>query len=310
MIEREPSVITAADGHRIPLRCWMPSAGARPAIIVQVLHGLGEHVGRYRRFAAACCERGFAVIGHDHRGHGPDCDPVHLGHFADRNGWDKVVGDAIAVQRFARKTRPGTPIVLFGHSMGSFIAQSAAAREPGTIKALILSASTLGSRRQVRTGRLLTWLLMARSGGRRRSPLPNRLGFGSFNKRFAPNRTDFDWLSRDAAEVDKYIADPHCGMPLSNRLWHDLLGGLLEVSSIRRLRRVPLALPILITGGDDDPLGGSRGQRRLARAYESTGHIDVALKLYPHGRHEMLNEIDRDEFTRDVLRWIDHKGAS
>jgi alpha-beta hydrolase superfamily lysophospholipase len=310
MTETEPAVLTAADGHRIRLRRWTPSTGDQAPVIVQVLHGLGEHVGRYQRFAAVCCERGFVAIGHDHRGHGPDCDPRHQGYFADRNGWDKVVGDAIAVQRFAQETWPDTPIVLFGHSMGSFIAQSVAAREPGLIKVLVLSASTFSSRTQLRMGRLLARLVMAQSGARGQSPLLNRLGFGSFNQRFAPARTDFDWLSRDAAEVDKYIADPHCGMALSNRLWHDLLGGLLEVTSLRTLRRVPMALPILITGGEADPVGGRRGQRMLAQAYRNTGHTDVTLKLYPAGRHEMLNEINRNEFTRDVLQWIDRKRRS
>jgi alpha-beta hydrolase superfamily lysophospholipase len=310
MTVTEASIIDAADGHRIRVRLWVPSTGARVSVIVQVLHGLGEHIGRYERFAATCCERGFAVIGHDHRGHGPDCDPLHLGHFADRSGWHKVVDDAIAVQRFARKTWPETPIVLFGHSMGSFIAQSVAAREPGLIKALILSASTFSPRMQVRLARMLAMLLMAHSGSRGKSPVLNQLGFGNFNKRFAPTRTDFDWLSRDAAEVDKYIADPHCGMPLSNRLWHDLLGGLLEVTSLRTLRGISVTLPILITGGESDPVGGRRGQGMLARAYRSTGHLDVTLKLYPEGRHEMLNEVNRDEFTQDVLHWIDRKRQS
>jgi alpha-beta hydrolase superfamily lysophospholipase len=308
MTETEASIIDAADGHRIRVRRWVSSTGARLPVVVQVLHGLGEHIGRYERFATACCERGFALIGHDHRGHGPDGNPP--GHFADRSGWHKVVDDAIAVQQFARKTWPETQIVLFGHSMGSFIAQSVAARGPGPIQALILSASTFSPRMQVRLGRLLAMLVMAHSGSRGKSPLLNRLGFGNFNKRFAPTRTDFDWLSRDAAEVDKYIADAHCGMPLSNRLWHDLLGGLLEVTSLRALRGIPVTLPILITGGESDPVGGRRGQRMLARVYRSAGHLDVSLKLYPEGRHEMLNEVNRDEFTRDVLRWIDRKRES
>jgi alpha-beta hydrolase superfamily lysophospholipase len=310
MTETERPVVTAADDRRIRVARWVPSTEAKASVVVQLLHGLGEHLGRYQRFATACCDRGFAVIGHDHRGHGPGCDPQDLGHFADRNGWDKVVNDAIAVQRCARKTWPDIPIVLLGHSMGSFIAQSVAAREPDAIKALILSASTFSPRMQVLSGRLLARLIISRSGGRGKSPLLNRLGFGSFNQRFAPARTDFDWLSRDAAEVDQYIADPYCGMPLSNRLWYDLLGGLLEVTSFRTLRRIPTALPILITGGENDPVGGRRGQGMLASAYRSTGHLDVTLKLYPDGRHEMLNEMNRDEFTRDLLHWIERKRES
>ena len=303
--ERYHHTLTASDGHDIHITVWMPSSRTSAAAVVQVLHGLGEHLARYRRFAQACCEHGFIVIGHDHRGHGPHCDPLLLGHFADRDGWSKLVQDAIAVQGFAARTEPGIPIVLFGHSMGSFVAQSVAVRESVLLDGLILSASTFGPRLQLGLGRLLARLTIMKSGGRQKSPLLNQLGFGNFNKRFVPNRTAFDWLSRDEAEVDRYVADPLCGMPLSNRLWVDLLGGMLEITSMRRLGCVRAALPILITGGEEDPVGGRRGQSRLARAYERTGHPDVTLRLYPGGRHEMLNEANRDEFTRDVLEWID-----
>lgn len=294
----------AADGHRIRLTLWQPAAPQVPQAIVQILHGLGEHLGRYDRFARACRARGFAVVGHDHRGHGPHCARDCLGHFADRNGWDKVVTDTLAVQRFARGRWPDRPLLLFGHSMGSYIAQSAVAREPAGFAALALSGSTLSDRRQVRMGRWLARFAMLSHGGRHSSPLLHKLGFGSFNKRFAPNRTDMDWLSTDEAEVDRYVADPLCGIPLSNRLWYDLLGGLLEVTSMRTLGRIPVDLPILITGGEEDPVGGRRGMARLAEAYERTGHRDVTLKVWPEGRHEMLNEVEREAFTDFVLEWL------
>lgn len=300
--DADGSVIEAADGHRIRLTLWEPSAV--PAVVVQVLHGLSEHLGRYDRFAEACRARGFAVIGHDHRGHGPHCARDCLGHFADRNGWDKVVTDTLAVQRFACRRWPDTPLVLFGHSMGSYIAQSAVAREPVGFSALLLSGSTLSDRRQVRMGRWLTRLVMLLRGGRHASPLLHKLGFGSFNKRFEPARTGMDWLTRDEAEVDRYVADPLCGIPLSNRLWYDLLGGLLQVTSQRTLRRVPGHLPILITGGEEDPVGGRRGMARLAEAYERMGHGKVTLKIWPKGRHEMLNEVEREAFTVFVLKWM------
>jgi alpha-beta hydrolase superfamily lysophospholipase len=309
-LDRRRSALTAADGHVIHVTRWLPASGGSASVVVQVLHGLGEHSRRYQRFAAACCRRGFAVIAHDHRGHGLHCGATNLGHFADSKGWDAVVEDAIAVQRFACRTWPGTPIVLLGHSMGSYIAQSVMAREPDLIKALILSASTFTPRLQLRLARLLARLAVRLFGGREKSPLLNRLGFGDFNRRFAPNRTTFDWLSRDSAEVDRYIADPFCGFALSNLLWQDLTGGLLEITSLRTLRRVPSTLPILITGGERDPVGGKRGQIRLASAYRRTGHTDVTLMLYPGGRHEMLNETNREEFTRDVLEWIDRAVSS
>ncbi|MEX0976651.1 MAG: alpha/beta hydrolase [Woeseia sp.] len=299
------TTLVTPDGHRIHVTRWQASGGAAPAAVVQVLHGLGEHLGRYERFANACCNGGFAVIGHNHRGHGPHAAAGELGHFADCDGWNKVVDDAIAVQRFAVRTWVDTPHVLLGHSMGSYIAQSVAARETDRLAALVLSASTLSPRLQLRSARVLARLAIRRHGGRHRSAFLNHLGLGNFNQRFAPNRTDFDWLSRVDAEVDRYIADPLCGFMLSNRFWHDLLGGLLDLSSPETLRRIPRALPILITGGEVDPVGGEKGMTQLAKAYERTGHVKVTVKMYPGGRHEMLNETNREEFTRDLLQWIE-----
>lgn len=301
------TTLAAVDGHRIRVRCWTPRKAGQPGGVVQVLHGLGEHIGRYDRFAAACTEKGLAVVGHDHRGHGADCDVAALGHFADHDGWNKVVADAIAVQRLGVATWPGIRTVLFGHSMGSFIAQSVLAREHGQTNGLVLSASTLTRRSQLRLGRMLARLVVLRSGGRAKSPLLNRLGIGNLNKRFAPATTPFDWLSRDEVEVDRYIADPLCGFPLSNRLWYDLLGGMLEVMALRTLRRIPSSMPVLVTGGESDPLGGWRGQGRLAEAFVNSRHADVELKLYPDARHEMLHETNRDEFMRNVLRWIERR---
>lgn len=295
-------VIEAVDGHVIRLTLREPSAA--PSAVVQLLHGLGEHLGRYDRFAEACRARGFAVIGHNHRGHGPHGVRGDPSHFADRDGWDKVVTDAIAVQRFARRRWPGRPLLLFGHSMGSYIGQCAVARDPEGFSALVLSGSTLSDRRQVRMGRWLARVVMLLRGGRHSSALLRKLGFENFNRRFAPNRTDFDWLSGDAVEVDRYVGDPLCGIPLSNRLWYDLLGGLLEVTSPETLRRIPAELPILITGGEKDPVGGRRGMTRLAKAYEATGHRQVTVKIWPEGRHEMLNEVEREAFTDFVLDWM------
>ena len=136
------------------------------------------------------------------------------------------------------------------------------------------------------------------------SPLLDKIGFGDFNKRFEPARTELDWLSRDPAEVDKYVADPLCGGPYTIGLWLDLLGGLRSIATDDALRDIPADLPILITGGADDPVGGARGMQQLAARYTDTGHHQLETKIYPGGRHEMLNETNRDEFTADLLRWI------
>lgn len=297
-------MLEAADGHRVLTDCWSPSGTETVRAVVQVLHGLGEHAARYERFAVECVANGYAVVAHNHRGHGETCDGDSLGHFADESGWDKVIADAKLVQDDVLTRFPGVPLVLMGHSMGSYIAQSFVMRHAENVDALILSASTWSPRLKAWLGHMVAGLLAWRQGARAKSAFLDRMSFGDFNRRFAPNRTDFDWLSRDEAEVDSYIADPLCGAPSSNRLWQDVTGGLLEITSRKALRKIPGSLPVLITGGELDPVGGAGRLGRLADQYRVSGHGDVTLKVYPGGRHEMLNETNRDEVSADLLAWI------
>ena len=293
--------LNSPDGHCILVDSWI---AADPRGIVQILHGLAEHASRYERFALACNDAGFHVVAHNHRGHGENCSPDDLGHFADENGWNNVINDALIVQNQLLEDFPQLPLVLFGHSMGSFIAQCFVMRYPEQISGLILSASTYTSRLQLRIARLLAQIAIWRHGGRGQSPLLNRLGFSDFNKAFAPNRTELDWLSCDPHEVDKYIADPLCGAPSSCQLWHDLSGGLLQITSGQAIGRIPAEMPVLITGGALDPIGGDAGMTKLAAMYRSAGHDDVTLTIYPDGRHEMLNETNRDAVSDDLIRWM------
>lgn len=297
----ERQSLQADDGHSILIDLWLvPEAKA----LVHVLHGLAEHPARYERFARHCNARKIAVAAHSHRGHGENCPANDLGHFADEDGWNKVITDAALVQRHLRSQLPDTAIVLLGHSMGSYIAQSFMIRGEGSASALILSASSFNSRLQLRLGHWLAAIESIRSGKKGKSAILDKMGFGAFNKAFSPNRTAFDWLSRDRDEVDKYVADPLCGADSSNRLWFDLTGGLLEVSSSKALQKIRSDLPILITGGADDPASGQKGLTRLSQKYIGTGHNQTTLKIYPQGRHEMLNEINRDRFSEDLTQWM------
>ncbi len=286
--------------HAIPVYLWEPAGEA--AAVIQVFHGLGEHSARYQRFAEAAADAGYAVCVHDHRGHGPEAEKQ--GFFAAEHGWTSLVDDGYSVTEFLRARFPDKPVVLLGHSMGSYIAQAYARRFGADLSALILSGSTRPVRGLLFFGRLLARIAAWRNGIEAHSPLLDKIGFGDFNKRFEPARTALDWLSRDAAEVDKYLADPLCGGPYTTGLWIDLLGGLQEISKSDALQQIPVDLPILITGGADDPVGGERGMQQLAAHYEQTGHSNLSAKIYAGGRHEMFNETNRDEFTADLLRWI------
>jgi alpha-beta hydrolase superfamily lysophospholipase len=250
---------------------------------------------------------GIIVVAHNHRGHGENCDNESLGHYADKDGWNKVIADALLVQNDAREDYADLPVVLMGHSMGSYIAQSFVMRHPQNVSQLILSASTYAPRLRLRLGKLLATFDAWRHGPRHRSEMLNQMSFGDFNKRFAPNRTDFDWLSRDEHEVDRYIDDPLCGAPSSSQLWRDLTGGMLEITSKRAVASVPNNIPLLVLGGQFDPVGGEKGLTLLADAYRKTGHEDVTLRVYADGRHEMLNETNWDEVTKDIIRWIEDR---
>jgi len=300
----ERSVLNTEDGHKIQLQVWRPSGSATH--VIQVVHGLGEYADRYARFAAAATDRGCIVACHDHRGHGAKIGEQW--HFADTGGWHAVVSDTHAVNCRLRELHSGMPLVLLGHSMGSYIAQFYAMQYTGNLDALILSASTMAARVPLSLAYACAKVESWRLGVRGKSTLLNKLGFGNFNNAFRPARTERDWLSRDEDEVDLYVADPLCGGPYSCGLWLDLIGGLLEISSDSALSRIPSDLPILITGGAADPVGGDSGMTKLLLHYAQTGHQRLKAMIYPDGRHEMLNEINRDEVTRDWVDWVEAIG--
>jgi alpha-beta hydrolase superfamily lysophospholipase len=294
-------VLATQDGHEIHLRIWQPDG--ETVGVIQLLHGLGEHINRYERFAAAAAARDLVVCAHDHRGHGGHGEEA--GYFADKNGWHLVVDDAHIAHEHIREQFPGLPIVMLGHSMGSYVAQGFAMHYGAKLSGLLLSGSMWPRRAKVLPAMLIARLESARIGKRGKSNLLNKLGFGDFNRRFEPARTEMDWLSRDEDEVDLYVADPLCGGPYTCGLWIDVLGALYSLGSDHSLNRIPADLPILITGGSDDPVGGEDSMTRLTLHYAQTGHQRVTMKLYRDGRHEMLNETNRDEVTRDWLDWID-----
>ncbi len=294
--------LTGHDQTKIDCRFWAPRGADAPAVI-QVLHGLGEHADRYERFAQAANERGYAVVAHNHRGHGPLAS--RRGSFGVKGGWDQLEADALTVREEIERRFADRPVVLLGHSMGSFLAQYYAMHYGGRLRAMILSGSGWPSRLSLVPGHLLAWVIATAQGRNKESEFLDQLGFGSLNKRFEPARTEFDWLSRDEAEVDRYANDPLCGGPYTAGLWVDFLAGLKRVASDRGLNRIPGDLPILITGGAEDPVGGDDGLGKLMLHYAQTLHSRLTLKIYPGGRHEMLNETNRDEVTRDWLDWVD-----
>lgn len=296
--------LQAADDTPLHVRRWLPDG--EPTAVVQVAHGMAEHSGRYERFAQALTGAGYAVYAEDHRGHGRTSGGADTGYLADSDGWNAVVEDLAAVTAHATSEHPGLPVAFFGHSMGSFLGRSYAMAHGSDLAALVLcgTAGDPGALGKVGGG---VAALEARTLGRRHtSKLMNTLTFGQYNAAFKPTRTDFDWLSRDPAEVDAYIADPRCGEVFTAGFYGDLLGGLDRINRDDQVARIPSGLPVLLISGDKDPVGGKAGKgvTAVAGQLRKAGVRDVTLTLYPGARHELLNETNRDEVTADVLAWL------
>lgn len=294
------------DGASIALYTWpLPTQPIKAA--VQIAHGLAEHAARYDRLADALVRAGYAVFASDHRGHGQTAQsPSELGHLPRPHGFQRVVDDLYAVNRRIAAEHPNVPRVLFGHSFGSFAAQQYLGTYGDSLAGAVLSGSNTGVGALAKVGVLVASVERFRLGSAKTSALLQQMSFGSYNKAFAPTRTESDWLSRDAAEVDKYVADPLCGFAATTETWNELLRALIRIEAPSFQARVPKSLPIYLFAGDLDPVGqAGRGPTKLARAYTRAGLKDVTLKLYPGARHETLNEINRDEVTADMITWLD-----
>ncbi|WP_420467363.1 lysophospholipase [Panacagrimonas sp.] len=286
------------------VRCWMPAQA--PQACVQIVHGMSEHGGRYARFASALNKAGFAVFAQDLPGHGRSARaPDELGHFADDHGWRLALQAIRAVQVDIREKHAGLPLLLFGHSLGGLLSQDYIVHHGREIAACVLSSTTgsMGLMRSIGLGLMTAEKVWA--GPRHRSALAEALSFKAFNRKFKPNRTDFDWLSRDAEEVNRYVDDPRCGFRASTELWLELLAIGARLREPVRLARIPKTLPILLIAGSDDPATqGLKGPRALEQAYRSAGIEDVTLKGYEGARHELLNDLCREQVTADIVQWL------
>jgi alpha-beta hydrolase superfamily lysophospholipase len=295
--------LDASDHSRLYVNQWQPRIA--PRAVVMLSHGMAEHSGRYQRLGAALNEAGFALYALDQRGHGNTAAHGVLGHYADEDGWSKVVGDLAILSQYISQKHAGVPVFLMGHSMGSYIAQAYLLHHSASLQGAILSGSNFQPVSLYRSASLIARLERWRQGSTGRSALIEWLSFGSFNKAFKPTRTAFDWLSRDPQEVDLYVNDPLCGFRCTNQLWIDMLAGLQQISKPTNLAQIDPSLPLLVIGGECDPVSEGKRLKGLADALTQAGNQALQLKIYPQARHELLNETNRDEVTRDLLAWLD-----
>lgn len=286
---------------------WTPEGAVRAVVLLS--HGVAEHILRYEPLAAFLTERGFAVAGHDHLGHGSSvAEGAPRMYFGPSGSWDWVVQDLYTRRRLAGQRFPGVPCLLLGHSMGSFLARTYLIRFPGTVDGAILMGTGQMSPAILAGGRLTAWEEARRLGESAASPLVMQLAFGSYNRRFAPNRTAFDWLSVSRENVDAYVSDPLCGEDLSIGLFREMLRGLAYIETPANLRRMNANTPILFLSGAMDPVGAcGKGVRRAYQSFQKAGCRHVEMKLYPRLRHEILNEECREQVFQDVARWLEDR---
>jgi alpha-beta hydrolase superfamily lysophospholipase len=307
-VETSNFTVEAADGVGIFVYCWLPPG--LPHAVVQIAHGLAEHAGRYARLAEALTAAGYAVYANDHRGHGRTAKtPAERGFFAVTDGWSKCVDDLWQLNRRIAANHPGMPVILLGHSMGSFLAQNFLADHGDVLAGAVLSGSNGKPPPIAVLGKLLARLERLRLGRLGRSAMLDRLGFADFNNAFEPARTPYDWLSRDPVEVDRYIADPLCGGASTTQLWIDLLGGLSRIAQRSLQARIPEDLPIHLIAGSRDPVtGNTKGLQQLIGAYRAAGLTRVTHRFYAGARHELFNETNRAEVTGDLIAWLGELG--
>lgn len=292
------------DGIAVFVYRWLPPGPCKA--IVQIAHGLAEHAGRYARLADALTGAGYGVYANDHRGHGQTCrNKELLGSFAEHNGWRLAMDDLWALNRHIAAEHPGTPVVLLGHSMGSTMVEQFIGEHGGALSGVVLSAPNGAPTPLAAVGRAVLRLERLRLGPMGHSKLANSLTFAAFNKRFAPTRTDFDWLSRDTAEVDKYVADPLCGFPATVQLWIDLLDAWAKASRPEHRSRIPKTLPVYVIAGTREPVSNNTKQLvPMLATYRAAGLQNVQHHFYPEARHELFNETNRDEVTHDLILWL------
>lgn len=276
-----------------------------PVGILQVIHGLGEHQGRYVSFARFLAENGFAVYTSDLPGHGPAAaETGSLGRFP-RGGWLQAAEGQHALLERAKELWPGKPVFLFGHSMGSFLARSCLILWPGGLQGCILCGTGHLARPLVAAGSAAAEVTAKLRGEDNVSEFLRKMAFGSYNQRIPEAASPNAWICRDEAVVAAYDADPLCGLTPSSGLIREMMRGIRLITDPAKQKRMDPELPVLFISGEEDPVGEyGAGVRRALESFRKAGMKRAELRLYPGDRHELINELDRDAVWGDILAWL------
>jgi alpha-beta hydrolase superfamily lysophospholipase len=271
--------------------------------IVLCVHGMAEHSKRYETLAYYLNDYGYSVYTYDHRGHGESLIENEQQGYLGRNGFNKIISELDMMVSFIQANHPNKKLYLLGHSMGSFIVQGYI-QKYNKVSGVILSGSDYKTK-GLQFGIFLSGLLCLLGKDKSEASLINKMSFGTYNKQFKPNRTEFDWVNSNTEEVDKYVNDTLCGFTCTNRFYYDFLKGLKNIQKERNIQKINKELPIFIIAGEEDPVGQmGKGIKLLHQTYKNYNH-QIKYKLYPKMRHEILLETRKEAVFDDIKEWLE-----
>lgn len=304
----EEQILTVADNTELYVHIWR---AVEPKAAILLAHGMTEHSARYDLFGRYLQEQGISLYCHDQRGHGKTAEHGgQTGHLRKDVDWNLMANDLFAVKTKLIDEDVTCPVYLMGHSMGSFLVRRAVQLRPNMFDGLILSGTGDGQGVIGKLAVKIADLACVVSGQETYSPKIQSLMFGNYNKQIPDARTEYDWLTRDDSEVQRYMDDPYCGYVCTNGFYHELLMGIQLANNPEYVARMNKYMPVYVFSGDKDPVGiYGKGIQNVQKLLVGADMQDVTVKLYPEGRHEMLNEINRDEVMADLAEWVNRHAA-
>ncbi|MCD7957510.1 MAG: alpha/beta hydrolase [Lachnospiraceae bacterium] len=296
MIEKDLHYLSSDRKTKIHFHEWLPEG--HPKAVVQISHGITEHIGRYGKLADALVEKGYAVSGNDHLGHGESEKP-------ECYRWEYLVRDTRRLQEYLKQQYPTVPFYNIGFSLGSFVVRDLLARYPDSTDAAILMGTGFQSSAQISFAKAIASVEAKRVGDGNRSKLIQTLSFGTYNRYFRPNKTEFDWLCESTDGINDYMQDEVCGKFMPAGLFRELLRGMLVTGGRENIEKISKELPMLFLSGKDDPVGEmGKGVERLMNAYKAAEINDVSLNFYP-GRHDILHEACQEHVMGGIVEWLE-----
>ena len=307
-VEKLYTKVPSKDGiHKLNVVIWKPKDSTKIKAVLQISHGMIEFIERYDEFATYLVENGYAVVGHDHLGHGSTVNNRdEWGYFVEQEASQTVVEDVYRVTCKIKEIFPDTKLILLGHSMGSFIARRYLMTYGKELDAAIIMGTGSQPKLMLIAGKLIIKVLKFIYGDKHRSKFIEKVMFGAYNKRFSNNRNGKEWLTKDVEICKWYCNEPGCSFLFTLNGYELILETLGFIQRQTNIDKIPKNLPIYIVAGKDDPVGNyGKGVEHVYNVYKKTGIKDISIRLFENDRHEILNETDRQMVYKDILTWLD-----